>query len=64
VADTGDFSLIDQYLPDDSTTNPTLILQAAKNPLFSKIIDDSIEFGLKNFNTYVVDPSKSKKKTK
>jgi len=39
VADTGDFGLIEQYLPEDATTNPTLILQAAKNPAFSKIID-------------------------
>jgi transaldolase len=52
VADTGDFSLIEQYLPEDSTTNPTLILQAAKNPAFSNFIDDSIDFGLKNFETY------------
>ena len=52
VADTGDFGLIEQYLPEDATTNPTLILQAAKNPAFSKIIDESIEFSLKNFEAY------------
>lgn len=39
VADTGDFGLIEQYLPEDATTNPTLILQAAKNPAFSNFID-------------------------
>ena len=52
VADTGDFGLIEQYLPEDATTNPTLILQAAKNPTFSKLIDESIEFSLKNFEAY------------
>ena len=49
MADTGDFNLIEQYQPEDSTTNPTLILQAAKNPDFANIIDSSIDFGLKNF---------------
>ncbi len=52
VADTGDFGLIEQYLPEDATTNPTLILQAAKNPAFSKFIDDSIEFALTNLEAY------------
>lgn len=52
VADTGDFGLIEQYLPEDATTNPTLILQAAKNPNFSKLIDESIEFALANFESY------------
>ena len=52
MADTGDFELIEQYLPEDGTTNPTLILQAAKNPAFSTLIDDSIEFSLKNFDNY------------
>ncbi len=52
VADTGDFGLIEQYLPEDGTTNPSLILQAAKNPAFAKFIDDSIEFSVKNFEAY------------
>lgn len=52
VADTGDFGLIEQYLPEDATTNPTLILQAAKNPAFAKFIDESIEFSLENFDNY------------
>lgn len=32
VADTGDFSSIEKYLPEDATTNPSLILQSFKNP--------------------------------
>ena len=32
VADTGDFNLIEKYQPEDSTTNPTLILQVSKKP--------------------------------
>ena len=32
VADTGDFSSIDQFKPEDATTNPSLVLQSVKNP--------------------------------
>lgn len=32
VADTGDFSSIEKYKPEDATTNPSLILQSLKNP--------------------------------
>lgn len=62
VADTGDFSLIDQYQPEDSTTNPTLILQVAKKPDFADILEASIKFGLLHFQTYTAPPTKSKKK--
>ena len=52
VADTGDFNLIEKYQPEDSTTNPTLINQVTKKPEFKSILDNSIEFGLKNFDKY------------
>ena len=32
VADTGDFEAMKQYQPQDATTNPSLILQAANKP--------------------------------
>ncbi len=32
VADTGDFETLAQYKPQDSTTNPSLIYQAAQMP--------------------------------
>ena len=52
VADTGDFNLIEKYQPEDSTTNPTLINQVTKKPEFKSILDNSIQFGLKNFGKY------------
>lgn len=52
VADTGDFNLIEKYHPEDSTTNPNLILQVAKKPEFKDILHNSLDFGLQNFHTY------------
>lgn len=45
VADTGDFELMAQYKPTDATTNPSLILQAAKKPQYAKIIDEAVKLG-------------------
>jgi transaldolase len=39
VADTGDFERMQAYQPKDATTNPTLILRAAKLPAYQNIID-------------------------
>lgn len=38
VADTGDFVSMEQYCPQDATTNPSLILQAASNPRYAQIV--------------------------
>jgi transaldolase len=43
VADTGDFETLDQYKPQDSTTNPSLIYQAAQMPAYQNLIDEAIE---------------------
>lgn len=48
VADTGDFELMAQYKPTDATTNPSLILQAAKKPQYAKIIDEAVKLGASN----------------
>jgi transaldolase len=45
VADTGDIGSIQQYAPQDATTNPSLILAAAQNPIYRPLIDDAIAFG-------------------
>jgi transaldolase len=42
VADTGDFTSIEKYKPEDATTNPTLILQAAKLPKYEDLIMSAI----------------------
>jgi transaldolase len=43
VADTGDFESIAKYQPRDSTTNPSLIYQAAQMPAYQRLIDEAIE---------------------
>lgn len=40
VSDTGDINSIEQYKPQDSTTNPSLIAAAAGMPQYSAIVDD------------------------
>ena len=43
VADTGDLDSIKKFQPRDATTNPSLILAAAKNPAYIKFIDEALE---------------------
>ena len=42
VADTGDFEAIAAFKPRDATTNPSLILAAAKMPQYSSIVDKCV----------------------
>jgi len=42
VADTGDFEAIAKFKPRDATTNPSLILAAAKMPQYAAIVDKAI----------------------
>lgn len=55
VADTGDFRLIRQYEPRDSTTNPTLIFKAASNPDYRPIIDKAVHDGKSGGVDHVLD---------
>jgi transaldolase len=48
VADTGDIDAINQYKPQDATTNPSLIYQAAQKPEYAALLDDAIEFAFKS----------------
>jgi len=43
VADTGDIDMIKLFCPQDATTNPTLILAAAKKPDYRHLIDQAIQ---------------------
>ncbi len=43
VADTGDLDSIKKFQPRDATTNPSLILAAAKNPDYVKLIDSALK---------------------
>jgi transaldolase len=42
VADTGDIEAIAEYKPQDATTNPSLLLQAAQKEQYRRLIDDAI----------------------
>ncbi len=42
VADTGDFESMRQYLPQDATTNPSLILSAASKPEYAWLVEKAI----------------------
>jgi len=44
VTDTGEFESIAKYTPQDATTNPSLILAAAKKPEYAKLIDIAIDY--------------------
>ena len=48
VADTGDIDAIKKFQPRDATTNPSLILAAAKNPDYLKLIDQALESSRKS----------------
>ncbi|KAF0272867.1 hypothetical protein FOG51_02159 [Hanseniaspora uvarum] len=50
VADTGDFENIKKYLPQDATTNPSLILAASKEEKYAKLIDIAVENTKKQFS--------------
>lgn len=58
VADTGDFNKIAQYKPEDSTTNPSLILKAAKLPEYAALIDEAIEYAKNSFYKSKTEPLK------
>lgn len=45
VSDSGDFETIAQYKPQDATTNPSLLLAAAKKPAYAKLIDIAVKYG-------------------
>jgi len=47
VADTGDFESMKAYHPQDATTNPSLLLQAAEKPEYAKILQAALEEGKK-----------------
>lgn len=47
VADTADFALIEQYKPQDATTNPSLLLAATKKPEYKALLEDAVAYGKK-----------------
>jgi len=45
VADTGDIDAIRIHLPQDATTNPSLLLAAAQLPQYQHLVADAISYG-------------------
>jgi len=52
VADTGDIESIKEYKPIDATTNPSLLLNAAKMPQYVELVREAIEFGKQHANKH------------
>lgn len=48
VADTGDINAMKIYNPTDATTNPSLILAAAKLPEYENLLQEAVSYGVKN----------------
>ena len=44
VADTGDFTAISDFSPQDATTNPSLLLKAIALPEYAEIISQAIHY--------------------
>jgi transaldolase len=44
VADTGDIEAIHRHKPQDATTNPSLIFQAAQKPEYAHLLEDAIQY--------------------
>ncbi|WP_428610254.1 transaldolase [Sedimenticola sp.] len=50
VADTGEFELVEQYTPEDATTNPSLILKASQQPQYAELMDQAIQWARQQGN--------------
>jgi len=51
VVDSGDFSAFPVYKPQDATTNPSLIYQAAQLPQYQELVTKSLEYAKSKANT-------------
>jgi transaldolase len=52
VADTGDIEAIAQYRPQDATTNPSLLFQAAQMPVYHHLIEEATEVAAERGGTH------------
>lgn len=54
VADTGDFQQLQQFRPQDATTNPSLILKAAQKPAYAPLVAETVaRIGTRDLNNTV-----------
>eukprot|EP01038_Epipyxis_sp_PR26KG_P004396 gene4396-6217_t len=64
VSDTGEFSSIRQFSPQDATTNPSLILKAAMLEEYSALVQDAIHYGKSNYLVEISDSASTEEKEK
>ncbi|TBR42177.1 transaldolase [Marinomonas agarivorans] len=60
VADTGDIAAIKEYLPEDATTNPSLMLKAAQIPDYAPFIEQAVNWAKEksqDVNQQIIDAS-------
>lgn len=55
VSDTGDFNAIKQFRPQDATTNPSLLQQAAGMPEYQSVVDDVLKTARKEAGEHATD---------
>ncbi|MGC1306082.1 MAG: transaldolase [Phormidesmis sp.] len=60
VADTGDIGAIEQFTPQDATTNPSLITAAAQLPQYQSIVDDTLKQAKETLGKDAVDEDVSR----
>lgn len=46
VADTGDFTSIEVYKPEDATTNPSLIYKASQDPRYAPLLREAVTYAI------------------
>ena len=46
VADTGDIEAIAVHKPQDATTNPSLLYQAAQKPEYQHLVDQALHYAV------------------
>ncbi|HEU4981175.1 MAG TPA: transaldolase [Acidobacteriaceae bacterium] len=60
VSDTGDIDAIEKVKPQDSTTNPSLIMKAAQMPEYAPIVDGVLAEAKKRLGEYASDDAVAK----
>lgn len=55
VCDSGDLDSIKKFVPQDATTNPSLLLAACSDPKYDIYVQDAIAYGKKNGGANVAD---------
>ncbi len=54
VADTGDIDAVVKWRPQDTTTNPSLLLAAAQDPRFRHLVDKDLDRMFVNFGREIL----------